>query len=138
MLVVSYPVALAVLSELAYSLGWTGLEALLRGGEYSLSQFHKVADKMFQVALHYRRINYSLRFYLCCVSDLAVLISVSANRIRFILPDFPHTTRWLNQEERAIATKRLQHASGSRDTERGPLLGGIKMAVLDYKVWLLA
>jgi hypothetical protein len=41
-------------------------------------------------------------------------------------------------EERAIAMKRLQVGSGSQDTERGPLLGGIKMAVLDYKVWLLS
>lgn len=56
----------------------------------------------------------------------------------FIIPDFPHTTRWLSQEERAIATKRLQHASGSHDTKRGSLLGGIKIAVLDCKVWLLA
>lgn len=56
----------------------------------------------------------------------------------FIIPDFPHTTPWLSKEERALATKRLEHTNGSHDTERGSMWGGIKMAVLDYKVWLLA
>ena len=56
----------------------------------------------------------------------------------FIIPDFPHTTRWLTQEERALATKRLQYTSGSHDTERGSLWSGVEMAILDYKVWLLS
>ncbi|KAI1844078.1 hypothetical protein JX266_009751 [Neoarthrinium moseri] len=56
----------------------------------------------------------------------------------FILPDFPATTRWLSDQERAIATHRLRKHSGSQDEERGPLLQGVKQAVADYKVWLLA
>jgi len=68
------------------------------------------------------------------VSPSQAFSAAMANASRFIIPDFPHTTRWLSQEERAIATKRLQNTSGSHDTERGPLLGGIKMAIMDYKV----
>lgn len=37
-----------------------------------------------------------------------------------------------------MATRRLETHSGHSDTERGPLLGGVKMALMDYKVWLLA
>ncbi|CZR50886.1 related to permease of the major facilitator superfamily [Phialocephala subalpina] len=77
----------------------------------------------------------SWRWLFIIEGSITVFVSICA---AFIIPDFPHTTRWLSQEERAIATKRLQHTSGSHDTERGPLFGGIKMAVLDYKVWLLA
>ncbi|KAG4426706.1 hypothetical protein IFR04_000137 [Cadophora malorum] len=56
----------------------------------------------------------------------------------FVIPDFPHTTAWLSPEERALATKRLQDTSGSHDTERGSIFSGVRMAVLDYKAWLLA
>jgi Major Facilitator Superfamily len=56
----------------------------------------------------------------------------------FILPDFPHTTKFLSGQEKAIATHRLETSSGNNDTERGPLLSGVKMACIDYKVWLLA
>jgi MFS family permease len=55
-----------------------------------------------------------------------------------ILPDFPHNTKFLSAEERAIAVHRLQEVNGSRDTERGGVLQGVRMAVTDYKVWLLA
>jgi MFS family permease len=55
-----------------------------------------------------------------------------------ILPDFPATTRWLSDEEKAVAVHRLRVHSGSVDEERGPLFRGLLMAVSDYKVWLLA
>ena len=56
----------------------------------------------------------------------------------FILPDFPHNTRFLRPQERAVAVHRLQKVSGSRDTERGSMLQGVRLAFSDYKVWLLA
>jgi len=77
----------------------------------------------------------SWRWLFVIEGSITVFVSICA---AFIIPDFPHTTPWLTQEERAIATKRLQSTSGSHDTERGPVLSGIRMAALDYKVWLLA
>lgn len=69
-------------------------------------------------------------------SAVTVFVALSA---MFILPDFPHTTRFLTEQERAIATRRLQiSGSGSRDTEKGSVLHGLRLAVGDYKVWLLA
>jgi len=56
----------------------------------------------------------------------------------FILPDFPATTRWLTEQEKAVAVHRLRVHSGSVDEERGPILRGLLMAVADYKVWMLA
>ncbi|PYH93874.1 MFS transporter [Aspergillus ellipticus CBS 707.79] len=55
----------------------------------------------------------------------------------FILVDFPSTTRGLTDQERAIAIHRLHKHSGTVDEERGPILQGVKMAIVDYKVWLL-
>ncbi len=65
-----------------------------------------------------------------------VTVVVSLGSI-FVLPDFPSNTAWLTAEERALAIHRLHAHSGSVDEERGPLLEGLKMAALDYKVWLL-
>ncbi|ETS83455.1 hypothetical protein PFICI_05331 [Pestalotiopsis fici W106-1] len=56
----------------------------------------------------------------------------------FLLPDFPGTTRWLSEQEKAIAKDRLHRHSGSQDEERGPVLRGVRLALADYKVWLLA
>lgn len=55
----------------------------------------------------------------------------------FLLPDFPATTRWLSEQERAVARDRLHRHSGFQDEERGPVLRGIRLALADYKVWLL-
>ncbi|PWY82926.1 MFS transporter [Aspergillus heteromorphus CBS 117.55] len=55
----------------------------------------------------------------------------------FILVDFPSTTRGLADQERAIAIHRLHRHSGTVDEAKGPILQGIKMAIVDYKVWLL-
>ncbi|XWX01510.1 hypothetical protein V2A60_009538 [Cordyceps javanica] len=55
----------------------------------------------------------------------------------YVLPDFPSNTVWLTAEERALAIHRLHAHNGSADEERGPLLQGLKQAVMDYKVWLL-
>ncbi|TVY83977.1 putative transporter, partial [Lachnellula suecica] len=73
----------------------------------------------------------SWRWLFIIEGSITVFVSICAS---FIIPDFPHTTRWLSPEERAIATKRLQFSSGSHDTERGSVFSGIKMAVVDYKV----
>jgi MFS family permease len=71
------------------------------------------------------------------IIEAAVTIFVATIAL-FVLPDFPHTTKFLSGEEKAIAIRRLETNSGNSDTERGPLLSGVKMALLDYKVWLLA
>lgn len=66
--------------------------------------------------------------------SVTVVVSIAAI---FILPDFPATTKWLTPEERALTIHRLRAYNGSADEERGPLLHGLKLAALDYKVWLL-
>jgi hypothetical protein len=58
--------------------------------------------------------------------------------IRFILPDYPNTTKSFTPEERAIAVRRMRHPDGHLDEERGSVFAGLRMAVSDYKTWLLA
>ncbi|WWD19489.1 hypothetical protein CI109_103950 [Kwoniella shandongensis] len=62
----------------------------------------------------------------------------------FILPDFPHNTRGLSQAERDLAVLRIQEDSyGVKDTADGgedahSTWQGIKMALADPQVWLIA
>ncbi|KAF8450458.1 major facilitator superfamily domain-containing protein [Boletus edulis BED1] len=59
----------------------------------------------------------------------------------FILPDFPATTRWLTEEERRLAVRRMKEDVGVGDqgeTETGGRAHGLYLAVTDWKVWLFA
>ena len=55
----------------------------------------------------------------------------------FILPNYPHTTKWLTEEERAFAAWRL-----TKDIDEADAYGeksmwdGVKMAVRDYRLYL--
>lgn len=55
----------------------------------------------------------------------------------FILPDFPHNTKWLTQDERDLAVARIE-----KDTVglkgKGTPFDGLKQAIKDPKVWLFA
>ncbi|KID74578.1 MFS transporter prlL [Metarhizium brunneum] len=70
------------------------------------------------------------------VIEGAATVAVSLASI-FVLPDFPATTAWLSSQQRAVAMHRLRVHSGSVDEEKGSVLQGLRMALLDYKVWLL-
>ncbi|KAH7887797.1 MFS general substrate transporter [Phlebopus sp. FC_14] len=59
----------------------------------------------------------------------------------FILPDFPTTTKWLNDEERRLALRRMEEDTGVGDqdeTEHGGRARGLYLAVSDWKVWWFA
>ncbi|KAF1981492.1 MFS general substrate transporter [Aulographum hederae CBS 113979] len=69
---------------------------------------------------------------------ITVVIAVAAF---FILPNFPRTTPWLTQEERALAIHRLAEDIGSDDWTSSTdqtFLHGLYLAVADPKVWALA
>ncbi|MBE3049983.1 hypothetical protein IMZ48_47280 [Candidatus Bathyarchaeota archaeon] len=55
----------------------------------------------------------------------------------FILPNYPHTTRWLNDEEKAFAAWRLlkdiNEADGYADES---VWDGLKLAVRDYRLYV--
>lgn len=47
----------------------------------------------------------------------------------FLLPDYPRTTRWLSEREKAFAEHRLQEDIGDEDDEKGTTLWqSVKMA----------
>lgn len=67
-----------------------------------------------------------------------ILVAVCA---MFILPDYPHNTRWLSEDERAFAVARLAADIGSSDPlgEEGQLIwNSLFTAAKDYRVWLFA
>ncbi|KAG0693092.1 major facilitator superfamily domain-containing protein [Suillus ampliporus] len=55
----------------------------------------------------------------------------------FILPDFPHNTRWLTPDERALAISRLAEDGYGKDDDLGKqaTMQGLWDAVSDWKVW---
>ncbi|WVQ83939.1 hypothetical protein IAT38_006083 [Cryptococcus sp. DSM 104549] len=56
----------------------------------------------------------------------------------FALPDYPATTRWLSTREKAIAVWRMERDGGSRDEDDSSLFQSLKMALGDYRLYLLA
>ncbi|KAF2757108.1 MFS general substrate transporter [Pseudovirgaria hyperparasitica] len=65
---------------------------------------------------------------------------VIASAAFFILPNFPRTTKWLTEEERQLAVWRLQEDIGEDDwvsSSDQSFFHGLKLAVLDIKVWIL-
>ncbi|KAG2365503.1 major facilitator superfamily domain-containing protein [Suillus spraguei] len=58
----------------------------------------------------------------------------------FILPDFPHNTKWLTPEERALAISRLAEDGYGKVGELGKqtTMQGLRDAVSDWKVWWFA
>jgi hypothetical protein len=58
----------------------------------------------------------------------------------YLLPNYPHNTRWLKGEERTIAIWRLIDDVGQADDAQSNNVGvwqGFVMAVKDYKTWFL-
>ncbi|KAG1788911.1 MFS general substrate transporter [Suillus plorans] len=59
----------------------------------------------------------------------------------FVLPDFPMTTKWLTDDERRLALKRMEEDVGVGDqleTENGGFSYGFYLAISDWKVWWIA
>ncbi|KAG2141190.1 major facilitator superfamily domain-containing protein [Suillus bovinus] len=70
--------------------------------------------------------------------SLTVTIAIVAV---FILPDFPTTTKWLTDDERRLALKRMEEDAGVGDqseTEHGGHGHGFYLAITDWKVWLFS
>jgi len=56
------------------------------------------------------------------------------------LPNFPRTTPWLTEEEKELATWRLEEDIGEDDwvdSEQQSFLHGAKLAFTDIKTWVL-
>lgn len=74
--------------------------------------------------------------WLCIIEGV---ITVFAGMVAvFILPDWPGTTRWLSDREKALASARLERDVGVPDEETMSMTQSILAAVKDYKMWLMA
>ena len=68
---------------------------------------------------------------------ITVVIAVGAY---FLLPDFPRTTTWLSDNEKELAVWRLDEDIGEDDwidSKHQSFWGGLRMAALDIKMWIL-
>ncbi|KAG1882973.1 major facilitator superfamily domain-containing protein [Suillus subluteus] len=62
---------------------------------------------------------------------ITILVAICAI---FVLPDFPHNTRWLTPEERALAISRLEE-DGVGKPGKQSTMQGLWDAISDWKVW---
>ncbi|KAK4699668.1 MFS transporter, ACS family, pantothenate transporter, partial [Phenoliferia sp. Uapishka_3] len=56
----------------------------------------------------------------------------------FVLPDFPENTRGFTDAERTLAQLRMAEDYGEKDLDNMTPIQGLKAAVTDYKVWVMA
>ncbi|ORY58890.1 allantoate permease [Pseudomassariella vexata] len=56
----------------------------------------------------------------------------------FVLPDFPQSTKWLSDEERAYAMWRIANDIGEEeeDTKEPTMMQAVWLAVSDYRTWM--
>jgi len=68
---------------------------------------------------------------------VTILVAICA---MFILPDFPHNTKWITPEERALAISRLTEDCCGKADELGKqtTMQGLRDAMSDWKVWWFA
>jgi hypothetical protein len=81
-------------------------------------------------------ISYSL---LLVILEGTITIGVASIAF-FILPNFPRTTKWLSEEQRQLATWRLQEDIGMDDwvsSEGQSFWHGFKLAFTDIKTYVL-
>ncbi|KAF8552349.1 MFS general substrate transporter [Imleria badia] len=57
---------------------------------------------------------------------------------RWLLPDFPHNTRWMSPAERRLVQVRLAEDVGEADQDSAnvTIFDGLKLAIRDVKVWV--
>ncbi|OXH06703.1 nicotinamide mononucleotide permease [Cryptococcus neoformans A1-35-8] len=66
------------------------------------------------------------------ITGFAAIIAI------FVLPDYPATTKWLSTREKAVAVWRMERDGGSRDEDDQGLIHSLKLALCDYRLYLLA
>ncbi|KAF2674456.1 MFS general substrate transporter [Microthyrium microscopicum] len=63
---------------------------------------------------------------------ITIVVAITA---AVVLPDYPHTTRWLNEEEKAFAAWRLKEDIKEDDTRHAESVWiGLKLALKDYRL----
>ncbi|KAM0665566.1 hypothetical protein MY8738_003498 [Beauveria namnaoensis] len=129
-----FPGALLLLSSWYTPKEMATRTAIMYTGSLLSSAFGGLVGAGIQYGMDGARGLHAWQWLFVIEGTITVVVSLASV---FVLPDFPSNTAWLTAEERALAIHRLHAHSGSVDEERGPLLQGLKMAVLDYKVWLL-
>ncbi|KIJ64094.1 hypothetical protein HYDPIDRAFT_40740 [Hydnomerulius pinastri MD-312] len=67
--------------------------------------------------------------------SLTVFVAICAI---FILPDFPHNTSWLSDQERKLATLRMLEDAATSEPDTAGQSSGLRLALSDWKVWWFA
>jgi hypothetical protein len=62
----------------------------------------------------------------------SILVAAAAY---FLLPSWPHNTKWLSQEESEMAQYRVQVSNGGHDEVNGGTWDGLKDAARDPFTW---
>ncbi|BEI85675.1 hypothetical protein CcaverHIS002_0510760 [Cutaneotrichosporon cavernicola] len=108
--------------------------SILYTGAHLSGAFAGLIAAGIQNGLHMARGLESWRWLFIIEGVLTVFCGLLA---AVILPNWPATTRWLSDREKALAAARLERDVGMSDDEYMPLGAAIKEALKDYKMWLM-
>ncbi|GAA5907313.1 hypothetical protein JCM8208_007152 [Rhodotorula glutinis] len=74
--------------------------------------------------------------FLCIEGGITMAVAVIAF---FVLPDFPHNSRGFSKEEKQLAVQRMTEDVGlNDDTSQISNWEAVKLALCDYKLWMMA
>ncbi|KAI9803753.1 MAG: hypothetical protein M1825_001633 [Sarcosagium campestre] len=111
--------------------------ALLFSGLLISGAFSGLLSAGLTASLDYERGFRAWRWLFFVEGSVTVVIALMAF---FVLPDLPHNTKWLSEDERQLAMWRMEEDSCDGGTQRAqgrrPTLEGLKMALVDVKFWL--
>ena len=63
----------------------------------------------------------------------SILVAIAAF---FLLPNWPHNTKWLTEQEREIAQYRILLSNGGHEEVRGGTWDGVKAAIKEPFTWM--
>ncbi|RDX53992.1 MFS general substrate transporter [Lentinus brumalis] len=108
--------------------------AFYPGGIYLLSRWYTKKELAFRTSIFSAGASISSA---CGSGSITIVIGVLA---AFLLPDYPHNTRWLSPAQRRLAQVRLAEDGGEADEDGGTdsVLKGFLMAIRDPKVLVFA
>jgi hypothetical protein len=103
-------------------------------GKLGLRAWYVPSETMWQ---KWAYSDFSRRWLFIIEGAITIVVALIAI---FVLPNFPRTTTWLSEEEKQLATWRLEEDIGEDDwvdSEQQSFLHGAMLAFSDIKTWIL-
>lgn len=76
---------------------------------------------------------HSWQWFFLIEGAVSILVAIAAF---FLLPNWPHNTKWLTEQEREIAQYRILLSNGGYEEAQGGTWDGVKAAIKEPFTWM--